>query len=84
MIEKTIFSQEYTVFLKYLRDTRKRLGLTQDDLAARLGQTQSFISKCERGERRIDVIELYHFCKALQIPFDEFVKNLMSELIKSD
>ena len=55
---------------------REQAGLTQDDLASRLGETQSFVSKCERGERRMDVVELREFCKAMGITLDRFVKQL--------
>ncbi|GAB4287626.1 MAG: hypothetical protein Fur0025_21220 [Oscillatoriaceae cyanobacterium] len=57
-MEKSIFTQEYGIFLSHLRSARKGAGLTQEQVADRLGQTQSFVSKCERGERRIDVVEL--------------------------
>jgi transcriptional regulator with XRE-family HTH domain len=46
-----------------LRDARLQAGLTQADVAARLQRPQSFISKCESGERRIDVIELDELAK---------------------
>jgi transcriptional regulator with XRE-family HTH domain len=73
---KTIYSKEYGEFLRVLRETRSQLGLTQHELAKRLRQTQSFVSKCERGERRIDVVELRHFCRAMRIPFRTFIKRL--------
>lgn len=73
---KTIFTQEYALFLSHLRDSRKRAGLTQEQLALKLNQTQSFISKCERGERRIDVVELRAFCNALEISIEEFIRQL--------
>jgi len=73
---KTIFTQEYSLFLRHLRDSRKKAGLTQEQLADQLNQTQSFISKCERGERRIDVVELRAFCMALEIPIEEFIRQL--------
>jgi transcriptional regulator with XRE-family HTH domain len=79
---KTIFTQEYHLFLRYLRDCRKQAGLSQEQLAERLNQTQSFISKCERGDRRIDVIELRAFCLALEIPLEEFISQL-EEIISS-
>ena len=41
--------------------------MTQIDMADRLAETQSFVSKCERGERRIDVAELRAFCRALLV-----------------
>lgn len=75
-MEKTIYSREYNIFLKELRQKREELGITQEELAERLGVTQSFISKCERGERRIDIIELRYFCMGMRIPFPEFVLYL--------
>ncbi len=75
-MEKSIHSAHYAAFLRVLRQTRRRAGLTQIDLAAKLKETQSFVSKCERGERRIDVIELRAFCRAFGISLKQFVDNL--------
>lgn len=58
-----------------LREVRLAAGLRQIDLAKRLGQPQSFISKCESGERRLDLPELREVCKALGIPLKEFVRR---------
>jgi len=60
---------------------RTASGLTQTQVAERLGQTQAFVSRCERGDRRLDVIELREFCGALGIPYLKFLKKLESELI---
>lgn len=46
-------------------DLRERAGVTQLALAESLGNTQTFISKIERGERRIDVVEFIEICDAL-------------------
>ncbi|MEM9541625.1 MAG: helix-turn-helix transcriptional regulator [Cyanobacteria bacterium P01_E01_bin.42] len=73
---KSTFSQEYLVFLECLRTTRKEAGLTQEQLAEHLYQTQSFISKCERGERRIDIVELRAFCLAFKMPLADFIQKL--------
>jgi transcriptional regulator with XRE-family HTH domain len=75
-VDKSITSQDYRVFLRELRAARRRGGLTQVDLASRLGETQSFISKCERGERRLDVLELRAFCRAFGLSLAEFVQHL--------
>jgi transcriptional regulator with XRE-family HTH domain len=75
-MEKSIHSAEYAVFLRLFRETRRRAGLTQIDLAQRVGQTQSFVSKCERGERRIDVVELRTFCRAFGLNLKQFVSSL--------
>jgi transcriptional regulator with XRE-family HTH domain len=74
-MEKSIHSAHYEIFLKTLRGARRRQGLTQEDLAQRVKETQSFVSKCERGERRIDVVELREFCAALGLPLKDFVAD---------
>lgn len=75
-MEKSLYSQEYQILLEMLRSTREALGITQTDLAVRLSETQSFVSKCERGERRLDVIELRAWCNALGTSFVPFLKKL--------
>jgi len=75
-MEKSIYSKEYSLFLELLRNTREERGLTQIDVAQRLGQTQSFVSKVERGERRIDIVELRAFCSAIGVNFLTFVNKL--------
>ena len=78
--EASIYSREYKVFLKLLRQEREKAGLTQIDLAKRLQQTQSFVSKCERGERRVDIIEARRFCRAIGIQLTRFASILDSAL----
>lgn len=73
---KTIHSPEYAVFLRLLRQIRERQEITQEQLAERWGVTQSFISKCERGERRIDALELRSFCQAMDVSLASFVAEL--------
>ena len=58
-----------------LREVRQEAGLRQTDLAKRLGQPQSFISKYESGERRLDLPELRQVCKAIGIPLKQFVER---------
>jgi transcriptional regulator with XRE-family HTH domain len=66
-LPKSLYSDTYSRFLKLLKRARVESGLTQVDLAKRLGRPQSFVSKCESGERRVDVAEFLAFCKAIQI-----------------
>ena len=82
-LKKSIFSKEYTVFLHLLRQVRREAGVTQKELADRLRQTQSFISKCERGERRLDVVELRAFCNALGVELQAFLVQLERALAES-
>jgi transcriptional regulator with XRE-family HTH domain len=80
-VDKSITSADYRLFLRQLRAARKRSGLTQEDVADRLGETQSFVSKCERGERRIDVVELRAFCRAIGVSLGTFIGRLDRALV---
>lgn len=79
-MDKSIFTVHYAQLLKQLRAARQQAGLTQEELARRIGQTQSFVSKCERGERRLDLVELRVFCRAMSIPLERFIADLEKEL----
>jgi ribosome-binding protein aMBF1 (putative translation factor) len=82
-MEKSIHSARYAVFLKVLRKARQDAGLSQVQLAQKIGEAQTFISKCERGERRIDVIELRTFCRAFGISLRQFVSSLERALSRT-
>lgn len=62
---KSVFTDAYRLFLQMLVAARKEAGVTQVELAERLGRRQTFISAFERGERRLDVIEFYAIAVAL-------------------
>jgi ribosome-binding protein aMBF1 (putative translation factor) len=72
---KTIFSAGQQRFLKLLRQTRENAGMTQVELAKQLKLPQSFVSKIETGERRVDIVELEAICKALRTSLTKFVQN---------
>jgi len=82
-MEKSIFSTDYGLFLRHLVAARKASGLTQVELAQRLKETQSWVSKCERGERRLDIIELRKFCAAMGVSFVEFCQEIESDMTAS-
>lgn len=79
-MKKSIATREYSLFLAHLREVRERKGLTQAEVAERLDQTQSFVSKVERGERRLDVLEARAFCLAIGVDFVQFVQQLEGHL----
>ncbi len=62
--------------LDLLRQIRRDARLRQVDLAERLGQPQSFVSKYESGQRRLDIQELRSLCKAVGITLEQFVARL--------
>ena len=72
-MQKSTYSREYRIFLSVLRQTREGKGMTQTELAGKLGLTQSTVSKCERGERRLDLAELRFFCEAMEASLSDFV-----------
>jgi transcriptional regulator with XRE-family HTH domain len=49
----------------FLIEQRRKRGLTQTDVAKRLGRYQSFVATVESGQRRIDVVELFDFAEAI-------------------
>jgi len=63
-----------------LREYRERASLTQQELAAKLAISQSFLSKWERGERRIDVIQLRTWCLLVGTTLPRFIKALEGRL----
>ena len=79
-MEKSIHTAGYAVLLTLLRETRQAAGVTQIQLADRLDETQSQVSKLERGEVRLDVIELRTICLALGTTLTAFVARLEESL----
>lgn len=66
--------------LALLRQIRLDAKLRQVDLAKRLGQPQSFVSKYESGERRLDILELRSLCKTVGTTLEQFVAKLEQRL----
>jgi len=79
-IEKSVFTEEYEVLLRQLREVRRAANLTQQEVAERLHHHQAFVSRSETGERRLDVIELRALCRALGIPFRDFIDRMEAAL----
>jgi len=77
---KSIFTSEYGFVLERLVSARKAAGLTQSQLAQKLGKPQSFVSKIERHERRLDVVEFVVMCKALDIAPQTILADLEARL----
>ncbi|SDI90382.1 Helix-turn-helix domain-containing protein [Frankineae bacterium MT45] len=77
-MDKSIHSEEQQRLCDLLRTVREESGLRQVDVAERLGVPQSFVSKYETGERRLDLIELRQVCTALDMSLTEFVQRFDS------
>ena len=77
---RTIYSTEQEQLIGLLRQLRLDAELRQEDLAKKLRRPQSFVSKYEIGQRRLDLVELRDICKALGIPLVEFVRQFEQSL----
>ncbi|MFO0847146.1 MAG: helix-turn-helix transcriptional regulator [Gemmataceae bacterium] len=84
MDPKSIYTREYAALLRLVRQAREAAGLTQVDLAAALGRSQSFVSKVERGETRLDVIQLRAVLLPLGVSLPEFTRRLERAIAKGE
>jgi len=74
-MKKSRHSRAYRRVLQALRELRQKAGLTQERVAAQFGTHASFVSKCESGERRIDIVELADFCRLYGVSVSTFVQR---------
>ena len=82
-MSKTRYTQADDVFRELLKETRVVKNLTQADLAKRLDLPQSYVSKYESGERRLDFVETVLVCDALGLSIEEFAAAYSGKLGKS-
>jgi transcriptional regulator with XRE-family HTH domain len=75
-VSKSVFTDKYEQFRLLLVEARKKAALSQAQLADKLSRPQSFVSKYERGERRLDVVEFEVVADALGIEPIRFLKKL--------
>lgn len=71
-LKRSNYIKDYRAFLLRLREAREDAGLKQTDVARTLHRPQSFVSKCESGERRVDIVELAEFAKIYKKPIIYF------------
>ena len=71
-LSRQVYSPRYQAFLEKLRQARLDAGFTQVEVAQKLDKPQSFVSKCESGERRVDFVELLEFAALYQKPLEFF------------
>ncbi len=83
-MSKSTFSFEYNTFRELLRELRIGKGITQAELSTALGMTQSFVSKYEMGERRLDFVEVDRICGELGVALDSFAGSYMKALGRTD
>jgi transcriptional regulator with XRE-family HTH domain len=75
----SVHHPHYQLLLAMLKQARQHKKVTQVDLAERLENTQTFISKMERGSRRLDVLELVEVLEALNVPPDTWFREFLKQ-----
>lgn len=76
-------NDNYKLLLALLRQARECVGMSQEQLGNKLGNTQTFVSKMERGERRIDVVEFVEFCSACGADPEDILREYLVRRSKS-
>ena len=78
---KSIHDPRYIEIISRLRSTRKSLRMSQSDLGCRIGKPQSYISKIENCERRIDLVEALTLCNVLEITLETIVPTELRDIL---
>ena len=73
-MNKSVYTKDYKEIIERLKTARIEAGLAQQEVAKKLGKPQSYISKIESGERRLDVAEMKKFAQIYKKPTDYFLK----------
>jgi transcriptional regulator with XRE-family HTH domain len=75
-VKKALYERNYAAVTDLLKEERRKAGLTQAKLAKKLRRPQSYVSKYERGDRRLDVIEFLEIARAIKFDPSEFLQRL--------
>jgi transcriptional regulator with XRE-family HTH domain len=80
---KTIYDHRYVEIISLLRAARERAGLSQEEIARRLGKSQPFLAKVETGERRLDLLEAFELCRVLGITLESVTPADLQHLLRA-
>ncbi len=81
---KTFYSNNYKIAMNILKELRLNSNMTQQELSSILNCDQTYISKYESGQRRLDIIEIYEIVNALGFSLSEFSAFLEKEIEKGE
>lgn len=82
-MSKTLPSPHHSALVRVLKEVRETSGVTQVEMAKRLGRDQSTISLLEKGQRRVDVIEFIRIAEALEVDPVELFARVVERLRSS-
>lgn len=75
-VAKTLGSERHRALIALLIEAREKAGLTQTELAEKIGEYQSFVARLESGQRRVDVVEFLELAEVLGFDAEESLRNL--------
>lgn len=78
-MKKALYERSYAAFTELLKEERKNASLTQAALAKKLRRPQSYVSKYERGDRRLDVIEFIEVARVIGFDPHDFLRKLVAK-----
>lgn len=78
MTIKSGLTEKYEEFSRLLAEARQDAGLSQQEVADRLGRPQTYVSKCERGTRRMDIVEFLEIAEVIGFDPTTFIRKLRS------
>ncbi len=77
-MNKTLGSKRHIALIEFLVERRKAAGLSQEELAKKMGEYQSFVARLESGQRRVDVVEFLSLASILKFN----AKDALAEIAK--
>lgn len=78
ILVKTLGTQQHEALIRLIIEQRQEIGMTQSELAAELGEYQSFVARMESGQRRVDVIEYLELARILKFDASKILKFIQS------
>lgn len=78
-MEKTLTSRAHVKLVRMLIERREAAGITQTELAQKLGEYQSFVARLESGQRRIDVVEFIELARVLDFDPARFIEEIIQD-----
>ena len=83
-LTKSLYSEEWEVLLRILKEARLQRGWTQQQLAQKLGRPQSFVAKIEAGERKLDVCQFIDYLRILETDPVTTLQRLIKRLSNAE
>ncbi len=79
-MQKTIYDEAYRTIIHKIKDRRRELNYTQEDLALKIGKNQKFISRIEIYAQKLDIVELYEICSLLELDIISIIEKFKKEI----